>query len=301
MSASYPPLPLWRRIGAAMLHRLRGVVRSDRLFSQLEYFFQIGRFPDLKHPSTFNEKLQWFKLQPPAAEYAALIDKATAKEEVARRMGSTDIVIPTYGVWDRWDEIDFDKLPDQFILKTTHDSGTCCVCRDKSSFDFAGARRKIERSLRRDYSSLHRERLYSLVKPRILAEKLIEDTESRDLPDYKFFCFDGTPRMLYVATGRSTDLRFDLFDMDFRHCDVVHAHPNADQMPRRPDNFDEMKEVARRLSAGFSQVRVDLYSVGGKIYFSEYTFISNAGLGAFHPREFDSLLGSFWKLNASGQ
>lgn len=302
MSARFIPLPFWRRAGAALLHRLRGIIRSDRLFSRWEYFFQIGRMPDLDNPVTYNEKLQWFKLQPLrqecAQEYARLIDKASAKDEVKKRMGSDSIIIPTYGVWERWDDIDFDSLPSKFVLKTTHDSGTYCICRDKNVFDFTEARRKIERSLRSDYSKLHRERLYSLVRPRIIAEQLLEDKEASDVTDYKFFCFDGEPRMLYVATDRSGDLRFDLYDMEFRHCDAAHIYPNAEHQPERPVQFDRMVEIARQLSAGIQQVRVDLYNIGGKIYFGEYTFINNAGIGAFYPPQYDALLGSYWHLRS---
>ena len=196
-----------------------------------------------------------------------------------------------------FDEIDFDTLPDQFVLKTTHDSGGVVVCPDKSKFDKVAARKKLERSLKHNYFFEHREYPYKNVPPRIIAEKFMVDESGTELKDYKFFCFDGKCKMLFVATDRNIgDVKFDFFDEKFNHLPFVQGHPWAEKEIKRPAGFDKMIELSEILSKGFSHVRVDLYDINGQIYFGELTFFHFSGNVPFVPQEWDYKIGEWMKL-----
>jgi len=274
------------------------MIKDDETFIKWEYFFGMRRFPDLEHPKTYNEKLNWMKLHDRRKEYTAMVDKAAAKDYVAGIIGK-DHIIPTLGVWNTFDEIDFESLPRQFVLKTTHDSGGVVIVKDKNTFDKAKARRKLTKSLHHNFYLEHREYPYKDVKPRIIAEQLMVDESGTELKDYKFFCFHGEPKMLFVATDRPKDTHFDFFDMDFRHLPFEQGHPNTTRAITKPDHFEEMADIARRLSAGIQQVRVDLYNINGKIYFGELTFFHFSGNVPFVPDEWDEKIGSWWNIDAS--
>ena len=202
-------------------------------------------------------------------------------------------------MWDHFDEIDFDKLPDRFVLKCTHDSGGLVIVRDKSRMDKAAARRKIERCLKRNFFLYGREWPYVNVRPRILAEQYFEDDSGTGLRDYKFFCFDGVVRALFIATERGvegTETKFDFFDADFNHLPFTNGHPNADVMPAKPAGFEEMKRLASELSKGIPQVRIDFYDINGKVYFGEFTFSHWSGFKPFVPEEWDYTFGSWITL-----
>lgn len=288
------PHPLRWMAGKAL--RLSSpLIKSDRLYVRLEYFLEMGRRLNLKNPTTYNEKLQWLKLNYRRVDYPALVDKSTVKPLVEPIIDSAHI-IPTLGVWDSFDEIDFDKLPRGFVLKTTHDSGGVAVIPDKEKMDKAALRSKIEHSLRHNFYLEHREYPYGAIKPRIMAEELISEPDGGELRDYKFFCFDGEVRLLFVATDRSHDTRFDFFDTDFKPLPFTQGHPRADKLPGRPECFDGMKAMAAKLSKGHPHVRVDLYETGGKIYFGELTFFHYAGCVEFNPPEWDVRLGEMLTL-----
>ena len=189
----------------------------DKLYISLKYFYRFHKLPNLKEPQTYNEKLQWLKLNDHNELYHTLADKYEVKKYVEKLIGS-EYIIRTLGIYDSFDEIDFDKLPDRFVLKCTHDSGGLVICKDKSKLDKDNARKVIESSLKTNYFYHSREWAYKDLKPRIIAEEYIE-TKNGDLPDYKFFCFDGKARALYVATGRHTKegVCFDFFDENFNH------------------------------------------------------------------------------------
>lgn len=229
--------------------------------------------------------------------YHTLADKYEVKKYVEKLIGS-EYVIKTLGVYDSFDEIDFDKLPDRFVLKCTHDSGGLVICKDKSSLDIENSRRIIESSLKTNYFYHSREWAYKDLKPRIIAEEYIE-TSKGDLPDYKFFCFDGKVRALYVATGRHTKegVCFDFFDENFNHLPFYNSHPNTKHKIDKPAGFEKMKELAEALSAGMPHVRVDLYDIDGKIYFGEYTFYHMSGFQPFKPEEWDYTFGSWIDLD----
>ena len=269
----------------------------DSTYLRATYRLTFGKPLNLDNPETFNEKLQWLKLHDRRPEYTAMVDKYEAKKYVASIIGEEHI-IPTLGVWDRFDDIDISKLPNQFVLKCTHDCGGLVICRDKSSFNAEKARDKIERCLKRNYYWGGREWPYKDVKPRILAEQYMEDEETHELRDYKFFTFDGVPKALFIATERGSkeETKFDFFDADFKHLPFTNGHPNADVMPAKPKTFEEMKSLAAKLSENIPQLRVDFYEVNGKAYFGELTFSHWSGMMPFNPPEWDKTFGEWIKL-----
>lgn len=265
---------------------------SDRTFIRWEFFSGMRRFPNLDHPTTYNEKLQWLKLNDIHPEYSHLVCKYEAKEYVRKLLGD-EVIIPTLGIWDRFDDIDFSSLPNQFVLKTTHDSGGVVVIKDKSAMDISVARAKLEKSLRHNYFLEHREYPYKGVKPRIIAEQYMVDESGTELKDYKFFCFEGEVKMLFVATNRHVDTRFDFFDADFHHLPFRQGHPWADKEIIKPVGFERMKDIACTLSKGFRHLRVDLYDINGKVYFGELTFFHYSGNVPFEPQIWDKKIGSW--------
>lgn len=286
--------PEW--VFGVILRRCFSSMMDDKTFIKWEYFSGMKKFPNLKSPKTYNEKLQWLKLNDIHPEYAEMVDKATAKEYVSRIIGE-EYIIPTLGVWDKFDEIDFDKLPNQFVLKTTHDSGGVVVVSDKSKFDKEAAKKKLEKSLCNNYFLQHREYPYKGIKPRILAEQFMVDESGTELKDYKFFCFNGKCRMLFVATDRSIgDVKFDFFDEKFNHLPFVQGHPWATKEIKKPAGFDKMIELSEKLSKDFPHVRVDLYDINGKIYFGELTFFHFSGNVPFEPEEWDYKIGEWLVL-----
>lgn len=271
---------------------------SDKFFLKCEYKHTFGKKLDLKDPKTYSEKLQWLKLYNRRPEYTAMVDKYEAKKYVADIIGE-EYIIPTLGVWDRFEDINFETLPDQFVLKCTHDSGGLAICKDKAEFDLEKARKKIERSLKRNFFHAHREWPYKNVKPRIIAEQYMEDSVTAELRDYKFFCFDGEVKALFIATERASateETKFDFFDADFVHLDFTNGHPNAVTMPEKPQCFELMKELARKLSDGIPHARIDFYEVDGKVYFGEITFYHWGGMMPFDPPEWDRTFGDWIKL-----
>ena len=266
----------------------------DKLYLELLYWRTFGRVPDLKHPVRYTEKLQWMKLYDHNPLYHKLVDKADVKPYVASLVGEEHIV-PTLGVWDSPEEIDWDSLPDRFVLKCTHDSGSTVICRDKASFDREAACRKLAACLKKNYYKPMREWVYKGLKARIIAEEYLEG----EVNDYKFFCFDGEPKFMFVATDRfnaEEETKFDFFDMDWNHLDLRSGHPNAAVPPACPSCFGEMKRLAARLSRGLPQVRLDFYEIDGKVLFGEYTFYHWGGFMAFDPDSADETIGRMFKL-----
>lgn len=261
------------------------------------YRFKMGRELNLENPQTYTEKLQWLKLFDHREVYTRMVDKLAAKQYVADRIGQ-EYVVPLLGQWDRAEDINFDSLPEQFVLKTTHDSGGNLICRDKASLDIPEARRKMKRLLRRNYYICSREWPYKNVKPRIIAEQFMEDSRQGELRDYKFFTFGGEPKVLYIAQGRGLggETVADFFDMEFNHLPFTIDHDVAPVPPEKPENFERMKELAAKLSAGTAQLRVDFYEVDGKVYFGEMTFFHCSGMAPFHPEQWDSIFGDWLTL-----
>jgi len=268
---------------------------NDKNYIKLLYYANFKEKLDLNNPKTFNEKVQWMKLYDRDPLYTQLVDKYEVRSYVEERLGD-DYLIPLYGVWDTFEEIDFDKLPDQFVLKTNHDSNSVVICKDKATLDIEAAREKLTESLNRNYFYQGRQWAYKNVKPRIICEKYMVDERLDETRDYKFFCFDGEPKIMFISRDRGSDPRSDFYDMDFNHLDVHKDFPNSDIPPEKPVNFDKMIEISKHLSKGFPQVRLDYYEINGEIYFGEYTFYSGNGFTAFHPHKYDELLGDWFEL-----
>lgn len=268
----------------------------DRLYISLKYFKNFHKLPNLKNPNTYNEKLQWLKLNDRNPIYITMADKYEAKKYVANIIGE-EYIVKTLGIWNKFDEIDFNSLPNQFVLKCTHDSGGIVICKDKTKFNKEEARKKIESSLKTNYYWHSREWPYKNIKPRIIAEEYIED-ESGDLTDYKFFSFNGVTKALYVATDRQSkeETKFDFFDENFNHLDFVNSHPNSPKEIKKPLQFDKMIELANKLSKGYPHIRVDFYEVNNKVYFGELTFYHMSGFQPFIPNKWDYIFGSWLKL-----
>ncbi len=273
----------------------------DEPYLKLMYRVRMGKKLNLDNPQTFNEKIQWLKLHDRRPIYTTMVDKYEVKKYVADIIGE-EYIIPTLGVWERFEDIDFDALPSQFVLKCTHDSGGLVICRDKDSLDIEAARKKINASLRTNFFWVGREWPYKNVKPRIIAEQYMEDEDDRELRDYKFFAFDGIAKALFIATDRgdeTVDTKFDFYDMDFKHLDFTNGHPNSKHELRKPKNFDKMRELAEKLSTGIPQVRVDFYEVNGRLYFGEITLAHWSGMKPFVPEEWDSIFGDWIELPES--
>ena len=270
---------------------------SDRSYLKLMYRVKLDKKLNLENPETYNEKLQWLKLYDRNPLYTKLVDKYEVKDFISEKIGS-EYLIKTLGVWDSFDDIDFDKLPDKFVLKCTHDSGGIVICTDKKKFDIKEAKEKIMKCFKNNYYYLGREWPYKDVKPRIIAEEYMEDSKDKELRDYKFFCFDGKVKMLFIATNRQGqgDTYFDFYDENFKHLPFTNGHPNAPVMPYIPKNAKKMIELASKLSSGIPQVRIDFYNVDDKIYFGEMTFFHWSGLVKFEPEEWDRKIGKWIKL-----
>ena len=282
----------------SVLRRAMGLL-PDEMFIRLNYLRRMKRLPDLKNPTTYNEKLQWLKLHDRQPLYTQLVDKYAVRRFVEERIGGEYLIPLVGGPWDSFDEIDFDALPEKFVLKCTHDSGGLVICRDKRALDREKARRRISQSLQQNFYYHNREWPYKDVRPRIIAEAYMEDASTSELRDYKFFCFGGEPKMLFVASDRQTageETKFDFFDMDYNHLDLRNGHPNAAVPPEKPAQFGLMRELAQKLSQGIPHVRVDLYEVNGRVYFGEMTFYHWSGMVPFDPPEWDERLGSWIRL-----
>ena len=270
----------------------------DEKYLKKLFRISMGKELNLEHPVTFNEKLQWLKLYDRQPEYTKLVDKYEVKKIVAGLIGE-EYVIPTYGVWERFDDIDFDRLPEQFVLKCTHDSGGLYICKSKKQFDKTAAKKKIETALKRNYFWTGREWPYKNVKPRIIAEQYMEDSKYHELRDYKFFCFNGTVKALFIASDRQTpgkETKFDFFDEQFNSLPFKQGHPNSAILPEKPVNFDKMKRIAEKLSTNIPHVRIDLYEVNDQILFGEMTFSHYSGFVRFEPEEWDEIFGSWIDL-----
>ena len=272
---------------------------DDRKFIIRAYKAFMGKELNLDNPVTFNEKLQWLKLYDRNPNYIRMVDKYEAKRYIAEKLGDESFTIPTIGLWNSFDEIDFSKLPDKFVLKCTHDSGGLVIVRDKAKMDLKSAKKKIEKSLKHNYFYNTREWPYKNIEPRIIAEPYIEDENFHELRDYKFFCFDGKVKALFVATDRQAigeETKFDFFDDEYNHLNIINGHPNAAVLPEKPSSFEKMKEISSVLSQGIPQIRVDFYEVNGKLLIGELTLCHWSGLIPFEPEEWDCIFGSWIKL-----
>jgi len=277
---------------------------SDKAHIKKMFHARMGYYPDLKDPKTFSEKLQWLKLHDRNPAYCGMVDKYAAKKFVAGVIGEK-YIIPTYAVWDRVEEIDFSALPEQFVLKCTHDCGSLIVCRDKSAFDAEAAKKKLRACLKKNYYWQSREWPYKHVKPRIIAEKFMSDdaedgeaAAKSELTDYKFLCFNGVVKCLNVCTDRFSGdgLKVTYFDRAWNRLPFERYYPASQSPIEKPENFDVMIELAERLGRGIPLVRIDFYEIRGRVYFGEMTFFPGSGMEPFKPAEWDRILGDDLRL-----
>lgn len=257
-----------------------------------------GRKLDWNNLRTYTEKMQWAKLFDKNPLKSELADKYNVRKWVAEKIGE-EYLIPLIGVWDSYDEIDFDSFPEKFVIKTNHGSSDVVVVRNKSTmklYEKIRMKRIINTSMKTNYAFSAYELHYADIPPKIIAEKFVESGES-DLRDYKFLCFDGIPYYCWVDVGRYTNHKRNVYDMNWELQDWTQFHyGNAEEAIEKPINFDKMVEIARTLSAGFPHVRVDLYNVDGCIFFGEMTFTNGSGFEEITPAEMDTYLGNLWNL-----
>ena len=278
-----------------MLKKIKYSLRfiPDKMFLQIYYFARFKKFINFKNPKTYNEKINWLKLNDRKKIYTSLVDKYDVKEKVAKVIGN-EYIIPTLGVWNSFDEIDFDKLPDKFVLKCTHDSEGVYIVKDKNKLNVKEARQKINEAMKYNFYYIGREWPYKNIKPRIIAEKYMEDHVDGELRDYKFFCFDGKAKLMFIATDRNIgETKFDYYDLDFNHLDIVQHYTNSDKEIRKPKNFDKMIQLSEKITQYFKlkHARIDFYEVDGELYFGEITFYHFSGLQPFKPNEWDKKIG----------
>lgn len=285
------PSKLFFRIGKNSFLRLL----NDEHYIKLLFKHNMGYPLNLTNPQSFNEKLNWLKLHDRKPIYKEMVDKYEAKKYVSSIIGE-EYIIPTIGIWDKTDEIDFSKLPEQFVIKCTHDSGSVFVCHNKNKVEFKAIKKKLNQSLKKNYYWDGREWPYKDIKPRIIAEKYMSDN-GKALNDYKFYTMNGKVHAVMIVTDRGeTRTRADYFDREFNHLDFSWGYPNAEICPTKPTNFEQMILLAERLAKDTIELRVDFYLIKGNIYFGELTFFDGGGMKKFHPFEWDYRMGEWLKL-----
>lgn len=269
---------------------------SDEKYLARRYNAIVGKKLNLEDPKTFNEKLQWLKLYNRRPEYTMMADKVAVRDYIAKTIGE-EYLIPCLGVWDDPDDIDFNTLPDQFVLKCNHNSGLgMCICKDKSKLDIEKVKAGLRKGLKQNYYLSGREWPYKNIKPRIIVEKYMTDESGTELKDYKVMCFDGKPKLIQVHKGRFVDHTQDFYDTDWNFMKIYQGCKNSDQIMPKPDFLEEMLSLSETLATGIPHVRVDWYFVNGQLYFGELTFFDASGFDEFEPNEYNEILGSWITL-----
>ncbi len=277
---------------------------DDGKYLKLIYPYFIGTELNLNNPITFNEKLQWLKIHNRKEEFTKMADKYAVREYIAEKIGEEYLIPLVAGPFENADQIDFDSLPNQFVLKCNHDSGSVIVCKDKNSLDINSTCKSLNRHLKNNLYYGGREWPYKNIKPLIIAEKYMVDENSDPsfigLTDYKFYCFNGEPKFVYVSKGLGGDHRFaeiSFYDLNWKPTGFIRNDfkPISTQPPK-PENFDKMIELASILSKDIPFLRVDLYEINKKIYFSELTFYPSDGFVDFEPKEWNEKIGNLIDL-----
>lgn len=278
----------------------------DKCYIKLFYRYKMGRKLDLKNPQRFTEKLQWLKLYNRKPEYTMMVDKYAVKDYISKIVGEK-YVIPTLGIWNSPEEIDWESLPDQFVLKTTHGGGNTgvVICKNKNTFNRDQAIRKLNNSMKQNLYKALREWPYKNVTPRILAEQyMVDSPEKEDLPDYKWYCFNGEPEYCQVINNRTSCETIDFYDKNWIHQEFIGLNPvngpffeNSKDEIVRPSNLDEQIYIARKLSEGIPFARIDLYVIKKNTYFGEITFYPASGFGTFKPVHYNELLGKMLSID----
>lgn len=270
---------------------------SDKKYLEILFNVRMNKKLDLENPKTFNQKLQWLKLYDQNPEYTNLVDKYEVKEIVAKKIGK-EYIIPTLGIYNNFNEINFEELPNKFVIKCTHDSGSAIICQDKKNFKKRETKKKLDKCLRKNFFYSGREWPYKNVKPRIIIEKLLIDKEHKDILDYKFLCFNGEAKLCFVCSDRRAPdgLKVDFFDLNWKHMPFERHYKNSTKEIPKPKKFEEMIQLAEELAKGIPFVRIDFFEVNNCIYFGEYTFYPGCGLEEFTPEKWDDILGDWIDL-----
>jgi hypothetical protein len=269
----------------------------DKMYLKCVYRGVFGSKLNLGNPQTYNEKLQWLKLYDRNPEYTTCVDKYEVRKHVSDIIGN-EFLIPIYGVWDRYDDINFDLLPDQFVLKCTHDSGGLVICKDKAKFNHDISSQKIKSSMSRNYYWKGREWPYKNVRPRIIAEKYMVDESGTELKDYKVFCFNGSPKIIQVDYNRFTNHKRNLYDINWNYINATMTYPTDSNVKiKEPSKLAEILELAKSLSTNVPHVRIDFYIINEKIFFGEMTFYHSSGFANINPEKLNIEMGSWLKLN----
>lgn len=286
--------PIWVLMNVKPINR----IIPDKLYIKLLYFLYHKQRLNLENPKTWCEKQQWLKLYGYRPIYKTLMDKYAVKEYVANLIGEK-YIIPLIGVYDNFDSIDFENLPEKFVIKCNHDSGSFLIVEDKNKLDVTKARKFFNKRLKRNYFYLGRDIQYKYIEPKIIIEQYMKDENQiyNRLDDYKFCCFNGVPKIIYVCSGSGKNRRQDYYDMNFNHLPIKRHYPNSSELCRKPRCFDEMKEIVHKLCGDFPFMRVDLYEINGKVYFGEYTLINDGGLYPCEPFEWEQKIGDWIDLS----
>lgn len=294
-------LTVYKNMSKIKCFLMRGI--DDEEFLKRKFKENTGKELDLRNPKTFNEKLQWLKLYYHKPEFTIMADKLGVRDFVKEKLGNEILLTELYGVYSSFDEIDFNLLPNQFVLKCTHDCGSIVICKDKSKLDMSKARRILEGGLKHNYFYVGREWPYKNIKPRIIAEEYLKDDSKDNLENFipvlnawKIFCFDGEPKLLCYTTDKPPDIRQNYFNINFEPVDLSIGFKTSDVPITKPINFDKMLYFASILSKNMPFIRVDLYNISGRIYFNELTFYNWGGIAKYEPFQWDLMMGDWLKL-----
>lgn len=270
-------------------------IKSDRLFLAVYYRIIMQESLNLDQPLNFTQKLQWLKLYHKGLVLSRMVDKYEVRKIITEKIGD-EFLIPLIGVWDNFNKIDVDNLPEQFVLKTTHDSGNTLLCFNKKDFNFASANERLSKALKINYFYKSREYPYKNAIPRIIAERYMTDGDQKELDDYKFFCFHGDPKFVQITSGKGWNKKIGFYDMDLQPMPFTIGNKKNPKLETPPQNFVKMIEIAKRLSENLIHVRIDLYNLDGRIYFGEFTFHHAGGMVHFNPPEWNTKVGEMIKL-----
>lgn len=271
----------------------------DKMMLKIEYKMKIGKKLNLKNPRTFNEKLQWLKLNDRKPIYTTMADKYLVREYIENKIGA-EYLVPMIGIYNKVNEIPFNDLPEKFVLKCTHDSGSVVLCKNKNDIDVEAVKKKLKKRLKKNSFWWAREWPYKNIKPRIICEEYLSDGENDFLPVYKFFCFNGEPKFIQqIQNDKQENETVDYFDVEWNRVNMMQRFPNSEIPLEKPALLNEMLEIAKKLSQNVPFLRVDLYVINNRIYFSEHTFYSDAGYSIFEPESenWDEKLGDMIDLS----
>ena len=284
--------------GLYFLEKKISRVIPDKIQVSLLYRLRMGKYLDLKNPKSFNEKLQWLKLNDRNPRYIDLVDKYSVRQYIKDTIGEKYLV-PLVGVYDNVEDIDFSWLPKQFVLKPTHTSGNVIICKNIQTLDIQAVKKEMKKWLKREYYWYQREWPYKNIKPRIICEELLVDKMQEDLIDYKILCFNGVPDCLFLCLDRNSQngLKVDFYDLDWKLLPFERHYPRSARIINKPDCLEEMLDLSKALSKDIPFVRVDFYVVNNQIKFGELTFYPGSGLEEFTPESYDYLLGRLIDLS----